>query len=105
MKSPWLRKFRILIASVVFLAFFAALADFKNLIPAKYLGYLLYLQFVPSAIKYFDLRSMVAAGFIIVILLTILTGRSYCSFLCPLGIGQDIFSRIGGKIRRKFRRY
>jgi polyferredoxin len=48
---------------------------------------------------------MVSLGFIVIILLTLLSGRTYCSFLCPLGIGQDLFSRIGGRIRRKFRRY
>src|SRR5690606_14066301 len=34
-----------------------------------------------------------------------ITGRTYCSFLCPLGIVQDISSRIGGRVRKKFRRY
>src|SRR5664280_261182 len=105
MRSPLLRKFRILFASVVFIGFFIVFADFKSIIPVKYLNILLYLQFVPSALKYFDLKSMVSVGFIAVILLTLLTGRSYCSFLCPLGIGQDLLSRIGGRIRRKFRRY
>lgn len=39
------------------------------------------------------------------LLLTLLSGRTYCSFLCPLGIGQDLFSRIGGYIKKKFRRF
>lgn len=105
MRSPLLRKFRILFASVVFIGFFIVFADFKGIIPVKYFNILLYLQFIPSALKYFDLKSMVSIGFIIVILLTLLSGRTYCSFLCPLGIGQDLFSRIGGRIRKKFRRY
>jgi polyferredoxin len=48
---------------------------------------------------------MIAGGFVVVLVLTFLTGRTYCSFLCPLGIGQDLFSRIGGRFKRKFRRY
>jgi polyferredoxin len=40
-----------------------------------------------------------------VLALTLLTGRTYCSFLCPLGIGQDLFSRIGGIFKKRFRRY
>jgi polyferredoxin len=48
---------------------------------------------------------MAASGFIIVILLTFITGRTYCSVLCPLGIYQDIVSRIGGRIRKKYRRF
>jgi polyferredoxin len=55
--------------------------------------------------KFIDLGTLAAGGFIFVLILTLLTGRTYCSFLCPLGIGQDIFSRIGGRIKRKFRRY
>jgi ferredoxin len=105
MRSPLLRKFRIFFATLVILGFLAAFADFKNLLPSGFLNILIYLQFVPSALKFFDMKALVAFGFIIVIGLTILTGRTYCSFLCPLGIGQDIFSRIGGRIRRKFRRY
>jgi len=80
-------------------------ADFRYLIPSKYFNILQSLQFIPSILKFFDLRTLISAGFIGIILLTFLTGRTYCSFLCPLGIGQDINSRIGGKIRRKFRRY
>jgi polyferredoxin len=105
MRSPLLRKFRILFSSFVLICFFIAFADFKNLIPVKYFNLLLYLQFVPSALKFYDLRTMASAGFAVVLLLTFLTGRTYCSFLCPLGIGQDLFSRIGGRIKKKFRRF
>jgi ferredoxin len=56
-------------------------------------------------LKFYHLKSLAAAGFIAVILLTFLSGRTYCSFLCPLGIGQDLFSRIGGSIKKKFRRF
>ncbi|MBG0858630.1 MAG: 4Fe-4S binding protein [Bacteroidales bacterium] len=105
MKSPFLRRFRILISALVFICFFLVFVDFRYIIPADYFNYLLYLQFIPSAIKFYDLQTMIAGGFIIILVLTLITGRTYCSFLCPLGIGQDIFSRIGGRIRRKFRRY
>jgi len=105
MRSPFLRTFRIIFSSLIFICFFLLFADFKYLIPSKYISILLYLQFIPSAVKFYDLLTLASAGFIAVLVLTILTGRTYCSFLCPLGIGQDIFSRIGGRIRKKFRRY
>lgn len=105
MRSPLLRKFRVLFASIVFIFFFIVFADFRNIIPARYINDLIWIQFVPSALKYFDLKSAAFTGFFAVIILTILSGRTYCSFLCPLGIGQDIFSRMGGRIRKKFRRY
>ena len=105
MTSSYLRKFRIGFSAVVLVCFILVLADFRSLIPEKYINYLLYLQFVPSVIKYIDLKTIAAGGFLVVLLLTLLSGRTYCSFLCPLGILQDIFSRIGGKIRKKFRRF
>jgi len=105
MRSPFLRRFRILFSALVFICFFIVFADFKYLIPSKYINIVLSLQFIPSILKFWDLRTLITAGFVAVLILTLLTGRTYCSFLCPLGIGQDIFSRIGGRIKRKFRRY
>ncbi len=105
MTSSFLRKFRIGFSAVVLVCFILVFVDFRSLIPEKYINYLLYPQFIPSLIKYIHIKTLAAGGFIFVILLTMLSGRTYCSFLCPLGIGQDLFSRIGGKIKRKFRRF
>ena len=100
-----LRRIRIVFSTLVFIFFFLVFVDFKSLIPANYINPLLFLQFIPSVLKFYDLKTLVAGGFLVVLLLTLISGRTYCSFLCPLGIGQDLFSRIGGRIRRKFRRY
>jgi polyferredoxin len=105
MRSPVLRRIRIVFSTLFFICFFLVFVDFKSLIPTEYFNIILFLQFVPSAIKFIDLRVFAAAGFLVVLVLTLLTGRTYCSFFCPLGIGQDLFSRIGGRLRRKFRRY
>ncbi len=105
MTSSFLRKFRIGFSAVVLICFIFVFADFRSLIPEKYINYLLYLQFIPSLLKYIDLKTMAAGGFIVILLLTLLSGRTYCSFLCPLGIGQDLFSRMGGKVKKKFRRF
>ena len=105
MKSHHLRTFRIVLSGLIFLCFFLVFVDFRSLIPAKYTNILLFLQFVPSAMNYISLKTLAAGGFIVILLLTFLTGRTYCSFLCPLGIGQDINSRIGGRFKKRFRRY
>jgi ferredoxin len=105
MTSPALRNFRIAFSTIIFICFVLVFADYRSLIPDSYINVLLFLQFAPSAIKFYDLGTMAAAGFIIVLILTLLTGRTYCSFFCPLGIGQDLFSRIGGKFKKRFRRY
>jgi polyferredoxin len=105
MRSPLLRRFRILFSTFFFICFILIFIDFKSLIPADYINILLFLQFIPSVLKFYDLVTLAGIGFIIVLALTLLSGRTYCSFLCPLGIGQDLFSRIGGLIKKKFRRY
>jgi polyferredoxin len=105
MKSPLLRRFRILFSTLVFICFFLVFVDFRHIIPSEYVNVLMFLQFIPSAIKFYNLETLATAGFFLVLVLTLLSGRTYCSFLCPLGIGQDLFSRIGGRFRKKFRRY
>ncbi|MCX6332980.1 MAG: 4Fe-4S binding protein, partial [Bacteroidia bacterium] len=105
MRSHNLRRFRILFSAIVLICFVFVFIDFKNLVPSKYINILLSLQFIPSFMKFYDIGTLASAGFIAVLILTFLTGRTYCSFLCPLGAGQDLNSRIGGKIRKKFRRY
>lgn len=105
MTSSFLRTFRIVFSAIVLICFLLVFTDFRYMIPENYINLLVWLQFIPSAIKFTHIGTLAAGGFIVVLLLTLLTGRSYCSFLCPLGIGQDLFSRIGGRIRKKFRRY
>jgi NAD-dependent dihydropyrimidine dehydrogenase PreA subunit len=105
MTSSFLRRFRIGFSVVVLFCFIFIFIDFKSLIPEAYKNYLLYLQFIPSLVKFLDLRTLAAGGFLVVLVLTLLSGRTYCSFLCPLGMVQDVLSRFGGHIKKKFRRF
>ena len=105
MTSHLLRRIRIVVSAVFFICFFMIFIDLRHLIPADYVNKLTFLQFIPSFIRFYYLETLAATGFILILILTLISGRTYCSFLCPLGIGQDIFSRIGGRIRRKFRRF
>jgi ferredoxin len=105
MTSSALSKIRI-VFSVLFLIFFVSVfVDFRHFIPNKYINILIFLQFIPSAYKFFNIGTIAATGFIAVLLLTLFSGRTYCSFLCPLGILQDVFSRTGGRIKKRFRRF
>ncbi len=105
MTSSVLKRIRVFLALIVFLFISSIFLDFRDLIPDKHYDSILYFQFIPSVLRFLDLSVMAASGFIIVIFLTFITGRTYCSVLCPLGIYQDIVSRIGGKIRKKYRRF
>ena len=101
MKLFHLKKIRIIV-SLIFFALLAFLfLDFSNLISPAYTNYLTYLQFVPSFIKIITVFDLTSAGFIIVIILTLLFGRFYCSSICPLGTLQDIFAYFGKKIHKK----
>jgi ferredoxin len=101
-----LKKIRIVIS----LSFFAAISliflDFRNLIPTKYISSVLFLQFVPSTLKFFVTFSAAALGFVIILFLTVLFGRVYCSAICPLGTLQDFIIFISRKLRiKKFFRF
>ena len=59
---------------------------------------LLKIQFTPAFISMMT-GAFVAFAFLIII--TLLFGRVYCSFICPLGIFQDIVIRISNIARKK----
>lgn len=52
------------------------------------------LQFLPAVLS---LNFIVVA---VVLLVTLFVGRLYCSVVCPLGVMQDIFSWLGGKVKK-----
>lgn len=63
-----------------------------------WLGWTVKIQFFPA---------LLAANFIVItvlILLTLIFGRVYCSVICPLGIFQDAISHIRSKIKKKNKR-
>lgn len=105
MRSSALSKIRIAFSIIVLLLITGVFIDFRHLIPEKYINLILFFQFIPSANKFISAGVIAATGFFTVLILTFLTGRTYCSFLCPLGILLDVFSRIGGRFKKKFRRF
>lgn len=96
-----LRPLRIAISFAVTFSLILIFTDFYRIIPARFSGALLFPQFIPSLLSFSVKASIAGTGFIIVILLTFISGRIYCSFICPLGFSQDIFIRAGNRIRRE----
>ena len=105
MTSRALSKIRVVFSILVLLLIVAVFLDIRHLIPEKYINIILFLQFIPSASKFISAGQIASVGFLVILSLTFLTGRTYCSFLCPLGVFQDITSRIGGKLKKRFRRF
>lgn len=61
---------------------------------SHWVGWVAKIQFLPA---------LLALNFIVVAVLiavTLLFGRIYCSVICPLGIMQDIYSWLGGKFKK-----
>jgi polyferredoxin len=79
--------------------------DFRQQLPSHWYKAITWFQFVPSAREFFITFGVLSAGFIIIILLSLIVGRVYCSVICPLGILQDIISFISRKFKKKTFRF
>ncbi len=105
MKLSYLKKIRVVISLIFLLATALVFIDYRNLLPEKIISGIVFLQFIPSLLKFINLVSITIFGFIIVSLLTFLFGRVYCSTICPLGILQDVISWIARKFKKRKKRY
>lgn len=104
MVFKWLKKIRVAVSLTFFVLISFLFIDFANTLTPSQINGVLYFQFLPSVLKFINLLTILATGFIIVTILTFLFGRVYCSFLCPLGTLQDIFHFIAQRFRKKKRR-
>jgi ferredoxin len=99
MQLVFLKKIRVVVSLIFFIFTIFIFVDFTGLVTARMIRALLYLQFIPSFLKFINTLSIAAAGFLFMFLLTMLFGRVYCSTVCPLGTLQDIFFWIAKKFR------
>lgn len=88
-------------AVIFFLAFIAATQDIFQAVSPQYKNYILSLQVVPAVLQFIQKPGWIIAGFVVILLITMLMGRLYCSTVCPLGLIQDVFSRMRKKIQKK----
>jgi len=91
-----LRKTRIILATIFFVGVTLLFLDFTGTLHT-WLGWMAKVQFLPAVLA---LNFGVVA---VLLLLTLLFGRVYCSIICPLGVMQDIISWIHGKTKKKNR--
>ena len=90
-----LRRIRTILALVVFVLITLLFLDVTGTLH-KYFGWLASIQFWPALLA---LHVGVVA---LLVVLTLVFGRIYCSVICPLGVMQDVISRLHG-IRKKNR--
>lgn len=94
-----LKKIRVFISLIFILTISILFLDISFTLQTSFSQYPIYLQFIPSLLKFLSIGSIATVGFIIVITLTLLFGRVYCSSICPLGILQDIISFFRNKLK------
>lgn len=96
MKTNVLRKIRTTAAILFWLAVTLLFLDFTGTIHT-WLGWTAKIQFFPA------LLALNAGVVIILLLLTLVFGRVYCSVICPLGVAQDMVSWFRGRLKKKKR--
>ena len=88
-----LRKIRIIAAAICFTLITLLFLDFTGTIHAWF-GWLAKVQFLPAVL------ALNVGIVVLLIALTLIFGRIYCSVLCPLGVMQDIISWWAGKRKK-----
>lgn len=100
-RATWkrIKKLRVFI-SLTFLVFFTCLfIDAWHIIPADVIRMLVSIQLVPVILKGIFVGGMLILAIVVILVgITLLFGRVYCSTICPLGVMQDLLMRL----RRKF---
>ncbi len=101
----YLKPFRVVIAVAMLALVGFLFLDFSGSLPSSWYGYATWLQFVPSMLKFLQTLvhglTLTAFGFVVILILTLLFGRVYCSYICPLGIFQDVVTWFSRKVRDK----
>lgn len=93
-----LRKIRLTLAILFFALTTLLFLDFTGTIHAWF-GWMAKIQFLPAVLAFN------ATVIVLLIALTLLLGRVYCSVICPLGVMQDIFAWLGKKQKKNRYRY
>ena len=88
-----LRKIRIVLACLFFAAITLMFLDFTGTLHT-YLGWMAKVQFLPAVL------ALNVGVVVVLVLLTLLVGRVYCSVICPMGVMQDCFGWLGGKVKK-----
>lgn len=89
-----LRKIRMILGAVFFILITLLFVDFTGTMH-HHMAWMAKLQFIPALLS---LNLLVIA---LLLILTLVFGRVYCSVICPMGVFQDVIARL----RRKKNKY
>lgn len=107
MKLSQLKNVRILVSGLVLLMMVLLFLDVSNPVVQSVSSFLLKLQLIPSLLRFTTLFLSVATlGMVLVLVVTLIWGRVYCSSVCPLGTLQDVCIALARKLKpRKSQRF
>ena len=88
------RKIRLTLATIFYVCITLMFLDFTGVTHA-YFSWMAKLQFLPAVL------ALNVGIILLLIVLTLLFGRIYCSVICPMGVFQDIIAWFGKKARPK----
>ncbi len=88
-----LQKIRIVLGTIFFVCITAMFLDFTGT-AHRWLSWMAKLQFLPAVL------GLNILAILIVLALTLLSGRIYCSVICPAGVYQDLVSKIASKKKK-----
>jgi len=88
------RKIRLTLAIIFYVCITLMFLDFTGVTHA-YFSWMAKLQFLPAVL------ALNVGIILLLIVLTLLFGRIYCSVICPMGVFQDIIAWLGKKARPK----
>ncbi len=101
MQQKYLKKIRVTVSLIFFILTVYLFLDFHNIYSTRLADKILFFQFVPSVLEF--LHGVLVSGIALAVVLTMtfLFGRVYCSTVCPLGTLQDLLGFLRGKKRRR----
>ncbi len=90
---------RQIIAALVLFFITFYIVELTGLLPKSWQpDFLIKIQLIPALLSG---SVLIVIGLVV---FTLITGRLYCSVICPLGILQDLFMRLSKKLSRKHKR-
>lgn len=98
-----LKIFRIILSVVFFVPILIVFLDLADLVPHDMKLVFTNIQFIPAFLNIVQNPFVDFAIFLLLILITFIFGRIYCSSICPLGILQDIVYYFVLKINKRKR--
>jgi ferredoxin len=94
----FLKNIRLILALLFFLPIIIFFLDFTGKMPTQF-HQLLRIQWIPALLS----LNLIVLG--ILLILSLLFGRIYCSIICPLGVFQDVISRVTSIFRKKKKKF